>query len=123
MARLKADVVADRVPKTVSEMAANVRSNDRRAVAQAITLVESTHPDHRANAEQLLASLLGDTGNAIRLGISGPPGVGKSTYIETLGLYLIGSDHKVAILTIDPTSARSGGSVLGDKTRMERLAR
>ena len=123
MARLKADVVADRVPKTVSEMAANVRSNDRRAVAQAITLVESTHPDHRANAEQLLASLLGDTGNAIRLGISGPPGVGKSTYIETLGLYLIGSDHKVAILTIDPTSARSGGSVLGDKTRMERLAK
>ena len=123
MARLKADVVADRVPKTVSEMAANVRSNDRRAVAQAITLVESTHPDHRANAEQLLASLLGDTGNAIRLGISGPPGVGKSTYIETLGLYLIGSDHKVAILTIDPTSARSGGSVLGDKTRMERLVK
>ncbi len=115
--------MADRVPSTVAKMAADVRSNDRRAVAQAITLIESTRPDHRANAEQLLASLLGDTGKTIRLGISGPPGVGKSTYIETLGLYLIGIGHKVAILTIDPTSARSGGSILGDKTRMERLAR
>ena len=104
-------------------MASGVQSGDRRALSQAITLVESTHPDHRSHAEQLLASLLGNTGKALRLGISGPPGVGKSTFIEALGLYLTESGHKVAILAVDPTSTRSGGSVLGDKTRMERLTR
>jgi len=107
----------------VKQLASHVRSGDRRALAQAITLVESTHPDHRPNAEQLLTNLVGNTGKALRLGISGPPGVGKSTFIEALGLYLIGRGHKVAILAVDPTSTRSGGSVLGDKTRMERLTR
>ena len=102
-------------------MAADVQSGSRRALAQAITLIESTRPDHRSNAEQLLVSLIESTGEATRLGISGPPGVGKSTFIEALGLYLTESGHKVAILAVDPTSARSGGSVLGDKTRMERL--
>lgn len=104
-------------------MASDVKSGDRRALARAITLVESTRPDHRSNAEQLLANLLGSTGKALRLGISGPPGVGKSTFIEALGVYLTENEHKVAILAVDPTSARSGGSVLGDKTRMERLTR
>ncbi|SVD26231.1 uncharacterized protein METZ01_LOCUS379085, partial [marine metagenome] len=104
-------------------MASDVESGDRRALARAITLVESTHPDHRSKAEQLLANLLGSTGKAVRLGISGPPGVGKSTFIEALGLYLTERGHKVAILAVDPTSARSGGSILGDKTRMERLTR
>ena len=104
-------------------MASDVESGDRRALARAITLVESTRLDDRSHAEQLLANLLGSTGNAVRLGISGPPGVGKSTFIEALGLYLTERGHKVAILAVDPTSARSGGSILGDKTRMERLTR
>ena len=115
--------MAKQSPSKVKKLASDVRSGDRRALAQAITLVESTHPDHRPNAEQLLANLLGNTGKALRLGISGPPGVGKSTFIEALGLYLIGRGNKVAILAVDPTSTRSGGSVLGDKTRMERLTR
>ena len=115
--------MAKQSPSKVKQLASDVRSGDRRALAQAITLVESTHPDHRPNAEQLLTNLVGNTGKALRLGISGPPGVGKSTFIEALGLYLIGRGHKVAILAVDPTSTRSGGSVLGDKTRMERLTR
>ena len=115
--------MAKQSPSKVKQLASHVRSGDRRALAQAITLVESTHPDHRPNAEQLLTNLVGNTGKALRLGISGPPGVGKSTFIEALGLYLIGRGHKVAILAVDPTSTRSGGSVLGDKTRMERLTR
>jgi len=94
----------------------------RRAVAKAITLLESTRPDHRAQADDMLTTLLPRTGHSFRLGISGVPGVGKSTFIETLGLRLIGQGHRVAVLTIDPSSTVSGGSILGDKTRMERLS-
>ncbi|MDQ3059696.1 MAG: methylmalonyl Co-A mutase-associated GTPase MeaB [Pseudomonadota bacterium] len=93
----------------------------RRAIAKAITLLESTRTDHRAQADELLTSLLPHTGKALRLGISGVPGVGKSTFIEALGLYLIAQGHRVAVLAIDPSSSVSGGSILGDKTRMERL--
>ncbi len=94
----------------------------RRAVAKAITLLESTRADHRAQADELLTALLPHTGKSFRLGISGVPGVGKSTFIETLGLYLIDQGHRVAVLTIDPSSTISGGSILGDKTRMEKLS-
>ncbi|WP_382158287.1 methylmalonyl Co-A mutase-associated GTPase MeaB [Hydrogenophaga sp. ANAO-22] len=94
----------------------------RRAMAKAITLLESTRADHRAQGDELLTALLPHTGNALRLGISGVPGVGKSTFIEALGLYLIGHGHRVAVLTIDPSSSVSGGSILGDKTRMEKLS-
>ncbi|HEX7008487.1 MAG TPA: methylmalonyl Co-A mutase-associated GTPase MeaB [Phycisphaeraceae bacterium] len=94
----------------------------RRAVAKAITLLESTRADHRAQADELLTALLPHTGNSFRLGISGVPGVGKSTFIEALGLLLIGKGHRVAVLAIDPSSTVSGGSILGDKTRMEKLS-
>ena len=94
----------------------------RRAMAKAITLLESTRTDHRAQADELLTALLPHTGKSFRLGISGVPGVGKSTFIEALGLYLIDNGHRVAVLTIDPSSTVSGGSILGDKTRMERLS-
>ena len=94
----------------------------RRAIAKAITLLESTRADHRAQADELLTSLLPHTGKSFRLGISGVPGVGKSTFIEVLGLYLIKQGHRVAVLTIDPSSTVSGGSILGDKTRMEMLS-
>ncbi len=94
----------------------------RRAIAKAITLLESTRADHRAQADALLTALLPRTGQSFRLGISGVPGVGKSTFIEALGLYLIGKGHRVAVLTIDPSSTVSGGSILGDKTRMEHLS-
>ena len=94
----------------------------RRAIAKAITLLESTRADHRAQGDELLTALLPHTGQSFRLGISGVPGVGKSTFIEALGLYLIDQGHRVAVLTIDPSSTVSGGSILGDKTRMERLS-
>ena len=94
----------------------------RRAMAKAITLLESTRPDHRAQADELLTQLLPHTGRALRLGISGVPGVGKSTFIEALGVYLIEQGLRVAVLAIDPSSTVSGGSILGDKTRMERLS-
>jgi len=94
----------------------------RRAIAKAITLLESTRADHRAQGDELLTALLPHTGRAFRLGISGVPGVGKSTFIEVLGLYLIAEGHRVAVLTIDPSSTVSGGSILGDKTRMEMLS-
>jgi LAO/AO transport system kinase len=94
----------------------------RRAMAKAITLLESTRPDHRQQADALLTRLLPHTGGAFRLGISGVPGVGKSTFIEALGLYLIGQGHRVAVLAVDPSSSVSGGSILGDKTRMEHLS-
>ena len=94
----------------------------RRAIAKAITLLESTRADHRAQGDELLTALLPHTGKAFRLGISGVPGVGKSTFIEVLGLYLIKQGHRVAVLTIDPSSSVSGGSILGDKTRMEHLS-
>ena len=94
----------------------------RRAIAKAITLLESTRADHRAQGDELLTALLPHTGQSFRLGISGVPGVGKSTFIEVLGLYLIQQGHRVAVLTIDPSSTVSGGSILGDKTRMEMLS-
>jgi LAO/AO transport system kinase len=94
----------------------------RRAIAKTITLLESTRPDHRAEADALLTTLLPHTGKSFRLGISGVPGVGKSTFIEALGLFLIERGHRVAVLTVDPSSSVSGGSILGDKTRMERLS-
>jgi len=104
-------------------LADKVVSGDRRALAQAITLVESTRADHRVEATALLEELLPRTGNATRLGISGAPGVGKSTFIERFGLHILGQGHRVAVLAVDPSSAVSGGSILGDKTRMEELAR
>jgi len=94
----------------------------RRALAKIITLLESTRLDHRHRADDVLNTLLPKTGKSFRLGISGVPGVGKSTLIESLGLYLIEKGHRVAVLAIDPTSSLSGGSILGDKTRMERLS-
>ena len=94
----------------------------RRAIAKAITLLESTRADHRSQADALLTALLPHTGRSFRLGLSGVPGVGKSTFIEVLGLHLIALGHRVAVLTIDPSSSVSGGSILGDKTRMERLS-
>ena len=100
-----------------------IRKGDRRALAQAITLIESTRSDHRVEASVLLESLIPYAGRSIRLGISGVPGVGKSTFIEALGNYVIDQGHRVAVLTVDPSSAISGGSILGDKTRMELLSR
>ena len=94
----------------------------RRALAKIITLLESTRLDHRKRADEVLNTLLPKTGNSFRLGISGVPGVGKSTLIEALGLYLIEKGHRVAVMAIDPSSSLSGGSILGDKTRMERLS-
>lgn len=107
----------------IQALAQAVRDGGRRALARAITLIESSRPDHRTQAETLLAALLPDSGRAVRIGISGVPGVGKSTFIEAFGLHLIGQGHRVAVLAVDPSSARSGGSILGDKTRMELLAR
>ncbi len=94
----------------------------RRALAKIITLLESTRADHRLRADALLNALLPASGKALRLGISGVPGVGKSTFIEALGLYLLERGHRVAVLAVDPSSSVSGGSILGDKTRMEQLA-
>jgi len=105
------------------ELAKGVLAGDRRVLAQAITLVESTRADHRAEAEDLLERVLPKSGQAVRLGISGAPGVGKSTFIEALGLSLIAAGHRVAVLAVDPSSQRSKGSILGDKTRMQELAR
>lgn len=96
---------------------------DRRALARSITLVESVRADHRQKAEQLLQALMKHTGRSIRLGISGTPGVGKSTFIESLGLKLTEQGHRVAVLTVDPSSSLTGGSILGDKTRMDDLSR
>jgi LAO/AO transport system kinase len=103
-------------------LAAEVRGGSRRALAKAITLVESTRPDDQQQAQRLLEQLLPYTGHAARIGISGVPGVGKSTFIEAFGLHLIGLGKRVAVLAVDPSSARSGGSILGDKTRMPRLS-
>ena len=103
-------------------LAEQIKAGDRRALAKAITLVESTRADHGDQATALLETLMPHTGNSIRLGISGAPGVGKSTFIEALGTYLTEQGHRVAVLAVDPTSAVSGGSILGDKTRMETLS-
>src|SRR6218665_3121127 len=94
----------------------------RRAIAKAITLIESTRPDHREQADALLTALMPATGRALRLGISGVPGVGKSTFIEAFGLLLLARGHRVAVLAVDPSSTLSGCAILGDKTRMERLS-
>jgi len=113
------------VPPAESDDAALVQgvlAGERRAIAKAITLLESTRADHRARADELLNALLPRAGRALRLGISGVPGVGKSTFIEALGMALIGKGHKVAVLAVDPSSGVSGGSILGDKTRMEKLS-
>jgi LAO/AO transport system kinase len=106
-----------------AEGAEGLRSGDRRALARSITLVESTRPDRRAEAAVLLDEVLPHTGSAVRVGISGTPGAGKSTFIDELGTRLTGAGHRVAVLAVDPSSRRSGGSIMGDKTRMERLAR
>jgi LAO/AO transport system kinase len=106
-----------------ADLARALGEGDRRALARAITLVESTRPEHRATADALVAAVLPTTGDAVRVGISGPPGVGKSTFIEAFGTHLTGIGKQVAVLAVDPSSARTGGSILGDKTRMERLAR
>src|SRR6516165_7758368 len=100
-----------------------MRRGDRRALARAITLVESSRPDHRAEAERLIGALLPETGKAVRIGISGPPGAGKSTFIERFGLEGIALGRRIAVLAVDPASKRGGGAILGDKTRMAELAR
>jgi LAO/AO transport system kinase len=107
----------------VSATAERLLAGDRRALARAITLVESTRDDHRVQAQHLLDAILPATGRSTRIGISGPPGVGKSTFTEAFGIFLTGIGMKVAVLAVDPSSKRSGGSILGDKTRMELLAR
>ena len=99
-----------------------VRGADRRAIARAITLVESSHPDHHPAASDLLQRLAQAPGQALRIGLSGAPGVGKSTFIESFGTFLLDRGHRLAVLAVDPSSAVSGGSILGDKTRMERLS-
>lgn len=107
----------------VEQLAHKVEAGDRRALARAITLVESTRADHRDQAEALIARLAQAGRRAFRIGISGAPGVGKSTFIEAFGLHMIGLGKRVAVLAVDPSSARGGGSILGDKTRMPELAR
>src|SRR5258705_7646564 len=109
-------------PSRPEALAAEVRAGSRRALAKAITLVESTRADHQEEAQRLLELLLPHTGGAVRGGISGVPGVGKSTFIEAFGLHLVGLGKRVGVLAVDPSSAVSGGSILGDKTRMPRLA-
>jgi len=107
----------------VNDLAAALCAGDRRALARAVTLVESTRADHRAEAEALVEAILPDTGKATRLGISGPPGAGKSTFIERFGLDGLARGRKIAVLAVDPASKRGGGAILGDKTRMAELAR
>jgi len=109
-------------PTDVDELLRGIRDNDRATLGRAITLVESHFPDDRDRAQELLTALLPSTGGAHRIGISGVPGVGKSTFIETFGLQLVEGGHRVAVLAVDPSSSVSKGSILGDKTRMEKLA-
>ena len=106
----------------INELANGLRAGHRAALARAITLIESRRTDHQAAARELVQALLPRTGKAIRVGITGSPGVGKSTTIDTLGMHLIERGHQVAVLAVDPSSARTGGSILGDKTRMAKLA-
>jgi LAO/AO transport system kinase len=108
--------------QSVTELAAALRNGERSALARAITLVESTRADHRARAQELLLEVMPAAGSAMHVGITGVPGVGKSTSIEALGMHLIDQGHRVAVLAVDPSSTRTGGSILGDKTRMARLA-
>ncbi|MBT4739560.1 MAG: methylmalonyl Co-A mutase-associated GTPase MeaB [Rhodospirillaceae bacterium] len=113
---------ASRPRLSVEEYVAGVRSGDRANLAQAITLIESRKPEHQEQAQELLLELAPLSGKSVRVGISGVPGAGKSTFIDTIGTNLTKAGHKVAVLAVDPTSARTGGSILGDKTRMANLA-
>ncbi len=113
---------ARELAKPLTALAAGVRAGDRAVLARAITLIESKRADHVSQAHHLVQELLPETGKAVRLGITGAPGAGKSTTIDALGSYLTGQGHKVAVLAVDPSSTRTGGSILGDKTRMPRLA-
>jgi LAO/AO transport system kinase len=106
----------------IPALAAAIRAGDRRSLARAVTLVESSRADHRRDADALIEALLPFSGQAIRLGITGAPGVGKSTFIDAFGMHLIERGHRIAVLAIDPSSARSRGSILGDKTRMPELS-
>jgi LAO/AO transport system kinase len=106
----------------IKSLAKELHTGSRAALARTITLIESRRADHQAAARDLVQALLPDTGKAVRVGITGSPGVGKSATIDALGMYLIGQGHKVAVLAVDPSSARTGGSILGDKTRMAQLA-
>jgi GTPase len=110
-------------PRLPDDLPARILAGERRALARAVTLVESTRPDHRRQATALLDALAGHGRQALRIGLSGTPGVGKSTFIEAFGMMLTGQGLKVAVLAVDPSSTRSGGSILGDKTRMEQLSR
>jgi len=109
-------------PRAVAEHCDGVRRGDRRRIAKTITLLESRRADHAALGQAVLEELVPRTGAAVRVGVTGTPGVGKSSFIEALGLHLTGLGRRVAVLAVDPSSPRSGGSILGDKTRMERLA-
>jgi LAO/AO transport system kinase len=109
--------------QTPADYVAGVRAGNRRVIAKTITLLESRRADHRELGQEVLDALMPETGRGFRVGITGPPGVGKSSFIETLGLLLVARGHELAVLAIDPSSPVSGGSILGDKTRMERLAR
>src|SRR5689334_25074031 len=119
------DGMSPRLPTestSTATLARDLRGSHRAALARAITLVESRRADHQATARELVQALLPGTGKAIRVGITGSPGVGKSTTIDALGMFLIEHGHSIAVLAVDPSSARSGGSILGDKTRMARLS-
>jgi LAO/AO transport system kinase len=107
----------------IQTLASAVQNGDRRALARAITLVESARADHRVQAAELLELLAASGRQALRVGLSGTPGVGKSTFVESFGMMLLSQGLRVAVLAVDPSSTRSGGSILGDKTRMDRLAR
>src|ERR1041384_3817542 len=109
-------------PVDIPSLARKLRAGDRASLARAITLIESRRADHQSQAHKLVQELLPHTGQAVRVGITGAPGVGKSTSIDSLGTYLTGKAHKVAVLAVDPSSTRTGGSILADKTRMARLA-
>jgi LAO/AO transport system kinase len=119
----RAQPAPERLDPADRKLAEGVRARDPRALAKAITLVESTRRDHQARAEALVAALAPHAGQSFRIGITGAPGAGKSTFIEAFGLFLTARGRRVAVLTVDPTSTRSGGSILGDKTRMDRLSR
>src|ERR1700675_4038036 len=114
--------MTDRKPVDIIVLAKDLRAGSRAALARAITLIESRRGDHQAAARELVQELLPETGKAVRVGITGSPGVGKSTTIDALGMFLIEAGHKVAVLAVDPSSARTGGLVLGGKTRMAQLA-
>ncbi|MFP8878864.1 MAG: methylmalonyl Co-A mutase-associated GTPase MeaB [Myxococcota bacterium] len=114
--------MTQRGDRPASEAAVAIRQGDRRVLAKTITLLESKRPDQASIGQDILEELVAYTGSSIRVGITGPPGVGKSTFIECLGMFLLERGHQVAVLAVDPSSPVTGGSILGDKTRMERLA-